>query len=191
MKSDLPVIETNRLILREVAAHDELDMFEYAQLPNVGPTAGWEPHRSLLDTRTILQMFKDKKKYGQLGVFAIILKSNNKMIGTVELHSYVQGYKAELGYTVSPYYWGQNIAVEASQEVIRWGFIALRLKRIECSTFVDNLQSKRVCEKLHLTYEGIRKKGYMLYDGSVHDVYCYALTDDEFFSHYYQSPSED
>ena len=61
-------------------------------------------------------------------------------------------------------------------------FDYLELKRIECSAFVNNNQSNRVCEKLNLEYEGIRKKGYMLYDGSIHDIVCYSITDDEFYN---------
>ena len=175
-----PVIETSRLFLREIRPTDYIDMFEYAQLQNVGPVAGWEPHRSVSDTKSVIQMFRDKKKYGQLPTFAIIHKAENRMIGTVELHTYVRGYKAELGYTVNPNYWGKGYAYEAAKAIIRWGFNYLGLKRIECSTFVTNNQSKRICEKLKLTYEGIRKNGYMLYDGSIHDVYAYALTDEEF-----------
>ena len=46
---------------------------------------------------------------------------------------------------------------------------------------MNSTQSMRVSEKLGLTYEGIRKKGYLLYDGTIHDLACYAITDDEFY----------
>ena len=36
----LPVLETPRLIIREIEESDVYDMFEYASLPNVGPVAG-------------------------------------------------------------------------------------------------------------------------------------------------------
>ncbi len=182
----LPTIETKRLILRETQVSDYKDMFEYASLPNVGPVAGWQPHLNQRMTKDVLQYFHDKKRLGQLGTYAIVLKENNKMIGTVELHSYTPNFKAELGYTVSPYYWGKGIAVEASKVAIEVGFEYLGLKRIECTTYVDNFQSQRVCEKLGLTFEGIRKKGYQLYDGTFHDIRCYAITDDEYFSKEYQ-----
>ncbi len=181
-KINLPLLETERLYLREVEESDTYDMYEYAQLPNVGPVAGWEPHISPSYTKSVIKMFRNKYQYGQLGVFAIVLKSTGKMIGTVELHTYVKGHKAELGYTVSPYFWGNGYAYEASKAVIAWGFDELMLKRIECSAYTTNFQSNRVCEKLKLTYEGIKRKGYMLYDGSVHDVSCYSITDDDFYS---------
>ena len=183
---DAPTMETKRLILRETQLKDYKDMYQYAHLPNVGPYAGWEPHSSPRYSKSVLRLFADKKLYGQLGTLAIIWKENMKMIGTVELHTYTDGFKAELGYTVSPEYWGRGIAVEASKMALKWGFEMLGLKRIECSAYVDNYNSQRVCEKLHLRFEGIRKKAYQLYDGSIHDLRCYAITDDEYYSLEYQ-----
>ncbi len=184
MTQELPTFETERLILREIMVSDASNMFEYAKLSSVGPVAGWEPHTNINETKLIIQLMRDKKKYGQLGVFAIILKSENKMIGTLELHTYVPKFKATLGYALSPYYWGQGIVVEAALELLKWGFITLQLSRIDCEIFTSNLQSQRVCEKLHLQFEGIKKKAYLLYDGTVHDLYCYALTNDEYFKIY-------
>lgn len=186
MREKLPVIETKRLILREIQLDDCFDMFEYARLKDFGPMAGWQPHRSVGETKSIIQLFHDKKKFGQLGTFAVILKEENKMIGTLELHTYIRGYKAELGYSINPMYQGKGYATEASIEAIIWGFEDLGLARIECSTYTHNISSQRVCEKLRFTYEGIRKKGYQLYDGSLHDLKCYAITDDEYFTNKYQ-----
>lgn len=186
MRTKLPVIETKRLILREIELNDCFDMFEYANLNDFGPMAGWQPHRTVGETRQIIQLFLDKVKYGQLGTFAVILKEENKMIGTLELHTYIRGFKAELGYSINPKYQGFGYATEASIEAIIWGFEELGLSRIECTTYTYNRPSQRVCEKLHFTYEGVRKKGYQLYDGSLHDLKCYAITDDEYFSNSYQ-----
>ena len=188
MHRKMPVIETKRLILREIQLSDCVDMFEYATLPYFGPMAGWQPHRTVGETRSIIQLFLDKKKYGQLGTFAVCLKEeNNKMIGTLELHTYLRGFKAELGYSINPKYQNKGYATEAAIEAIIWGFEDLGLARIECSTYTHNFSSQKVCEKLHFTFEGIRKKGYQLFDGSLHDIKCYAITEDEYFSNEYQN----
>ncbi|MCK9536539.1 MAG: GNAT family N-acetyltransferase [Bacilli bacterium] len=187
MDMKLPLLFTPRLLLREIEEKDCLDMYEYAHLSYVGPTAGWKPHSSPNETKAIIRMFIDKKKLGQLGTYAIIWQQTNKMIGTVELHTYIKNFKAELGYTVNPLYWGRGIAVEASKKVISLGFEVLKLRRIECASFVSNTQSRRVCEKLGLSFEGIRKKGYLNYDGSIHDINCYAITDDEYFQRLYNN----
>lgn len=176
MVNNLPRLETSRLILREICEKDAKDMYEYAQMPNVGPSAGWEPHTSLSYTKDVIRMFNRKKYYGQLGVYAIILKEENKMVGTIELHTFTPNFKAELGYTVSPLYWGRGIAFEASKKILEYGFEGLNLKRIECMCFPDNKQSQRVCEKLLINYEGIRRLGYQLYDGQIKDIVSYAMT---------------
>lgn len=186
MNTKLPIIETKRLLLREIRLSDCNDMYEYACLPGFGPMAGWQPHRTVGETKSIIQLFLDKKKYGQLGTFAVVLKENNKMIGTLELHTYLRGFKAELGYSINPKYQGNGYATEAAIEAIIWGFEDLGLARIECTMYTHNFSSQKVCKKLNFEYEGIRKKGYQLYDGSLHDLKCYAITDDEYFSNSYQ-----
>ena len=63
----VPHMETKRLILREIKESDFVDMYEYAKLPNVGPVAGWAPHKRLGETKAIISLFNDKKLCGQLG----------------------------------------------------------------------------------------------------------------------------
>lgn len=182
MEKELPLIETDRLILRQIKNSDAEDLYEYSKEKIVGRNAGWSYHQNLAESRAIIRLFNDKRHFGQLGVYAIVYKKNNKMIGTIELHTYVKGHKSELGYALNPNYWGNGFVVEAAKYIIAYGFDVLRLKRIECCTFVDNKRSQRVCEKLGLTFEGIRKKAYQLYDGSIHDELCYAIVDDEYYN---------
>ena len=176
----LPILETERLLLREVMLKDVYDMYEYSKIPIVGYNAGWEPHANLSHTKEVIKMFRKKYMFNQLGTFAVILKAEGKMIGTCELHNYIKDYKAELGYTISPYFQNKGYATEASKAVLTWGFEELNLKRIECNCLKGNLKSKRVCEKLLFTYEGLRKNGYQLFDNSIHDLECFGMIDDEY-----------
>ena len=181
-----PKFETKNLIIREIELKDAIDFFVYACRDDVGPTAGWRPHRNISDTKAVISLFREKKYDGQLPTLAIILKENNQMIGTLELHSYEEGFKAELGYSINPEYANRGFATEASFKALEWGFDILGLERIECTMYVSNIASKKVSEKLHLTYEGIRKKGYRLYDGTFHDIYAYAITKEEYYSDDYR-----
>lgn len=183
---NVPYFETKNLIIREIELSDAPFFFRYACRDDVGPYAGWRPHKTISDTKAVISMFRQKKYEGQLPTLAIILKEFNVMIGTLELHSYEPGYKAELGYSINPDYTNFGFATEASFKALEWGFRELGLSRIECTMYVNNLASKKVCEKLRLNYEGIRKKGYKLYDGTLHDIYAYAITDDEYYSKEYQ-----
>ena len=71
-------LETERLILRAWKITDFDDFFEYASINGVGEKAGWEHHKSKDESLEILKMFIDEEK-----VFAIVLKENQKVIGSI------------------------------------------------------------------------------------------------------------
>jgi RimJ/RimL family protein N-acetyltransferase len=59
----------------------------------------------------------------------------------------------EVGWSVTPPRWGAGFAPEAGQASIAWGF-ASGLSRIVSFTRVDNERSRRVMEKLGMSYVG-------------------------------------
>lgn len=73
----MKTLETERLILRKFVEDDLDDLFEYAQSPNVGPNAGWAPHKTKEDSANILKMFIEEDE-----VWAIVEKKSNKVIGS-------------------------------------------------------------------------------------------------------------
>ena len=180
----LPVIETDRLILRNINFKDYMDMYEYAQTPYVGPNAGWEPHQSPSQTMGVIAMMVNAPNHGSLGTFAIVLKEENKMIGTIELFNLTPNFKAELGYALNNKYWGQGFVPEAAEAIIEWGFVRLNLKRIEINLFPSNHQSERVCQKLGFIKEGLLRNAYLRYDGQIFDEIKYSMTDQEYFEKY-------
>lgn len=58
----------------------------------------------------------------------------------------------------------------------------LELKRLEYCHFPHNHASKRVCEKLGFTFEGILRNKYLLYDGTVLDDVVYSITSEDYYS---------
>lgn len=181
---NLPTLMTSRLIIRPISVLDADDMYEYAKTPYVGPSAGWEPHKSIDYTVAIIRNMQMIKSPNDLGNWAIVYRATGKMIGTIELYNHIPEFKAELGYALNPQYWGQGLIPEAAFEVITYGFEYLRLKRIEVGVLVDNYQSQRVCEKLGFVKEGIVRNGYLRYDGIVFDKLQYGMTNKEYFEKY-------
>lgn len=176
----LPTLYTERLMIRPLSVLDADDMYEYAKTPLVGPMAGWPPHLSISDTINVIKIMSTIKTPYELGAWAIVLKNSQKMIGTIELYNHYHHFKAELGYSLNPTYWGNGYATEAAREVISFGFDYLDLKRIEVGTFLDNYQSQRVCEKLGFIKEGVARNGYIRYDGKIFDKLVYGMTNTEY-----------
>lgn len=181
IKLILPHLETERLILREIKRSDARSLFEYAQHPSVGPSAGWEPHKTIDESLEFINYSIKKRDFGQPGTFAIIHKENYKMIGTIEIHSYKE-YKGEIGFVLHPEYWGKGIITEAAKAVIIYGMEILKLKRLTYCHFHENNMSKRVCQKLEFTFEGILRNKYLMYNGELKDDITYSIISDDYFN---------
>ena len=144
----MKTIETERLILRDWEETDLDDFFEYAKVEGVGEMAGWPHHENIEVSEKILRDFIAKGD-----VYAIVLKENNKVIGSLRIHNRTPdtGYKAaiqrEIGYVVSKTYWGLGIAPEAAKAAIRYAFEEINVDVLWCGHFTTNYQSQRVIEK--------------------------------------------
>ena len=147
-------IETDRLLLRAWQETDVEDFYEYAKVDGVGQMAGWLPHENMEESRTILSFFiRDRK------TFAIVLKENGKVIGSVGLEErdgepeVPEGSRGrEIGYALSKDYWGRGLVPEAVQAVIDYCFTELAFDWLTCGHFVWNHQSRRVVEKCGFQY---------------------------------------
>ena len=170
-------LETERLLLRPFQETDLDDFYEYAKNPHVGPNAGWPPHGSKEDSLKILNIFMSNDE-----VWAIVNKENNKLIGSIGLHTEPLRSTEDvkmLGYVLSEDYWGRGLMVEASKAVINYAFDNMYLQLLAVHYYPFNQQSKRVIEKCGFVYEGTLKHAKQIYDGSVYDVVCYSMTRDE------------
>ena len=145
-------IETPRLILRPWKESDLQDFYEYASVDGVGQMAGWLPHKSMEESKMILDMFIAEQK-----TLALELKENGKVIGSVGLEAidFTDAGKMkgrEIGYALSKKYWGKGIMPEAVKAVINFCFEELQYEWLTCGHFIWNNQSRRVVEKCGFRY---------------------------------------
>ncbi|MDS3860519.1 GNAT family N-acetyltransferase [Thermosynechococcaceae cyanobacterium BACA0444] len=84
------------------------------------------------------------------GLWALVLKENNKVIGDCGLVlQNVDGIeKVEVGFHIQRQLWGQGLATEAAQACCQYGFNQLQLKQLVCLIHPQNLASRRVAEKI-------------------------------------------
>lgn len=144
-------IETDRLILRPFEETDLDDFYEYASVEGVGEMAGWKHHEDKGKTKEILDLFISEDK-----TFAICLKDNGKVIGSLGVEKYgledklteFFDYKGrELGYVLGKDYWGSGLMAEAVKAVTNYLFKELDFDFLLCGYYAFNSQSKRVQEK--------------------------------------------
>lgn len=147
------IIETERLILRKWTQNDAESIFEYAKDPEIGPIAGWPPHKNIEESRFVIDNVLSGAE-----CFAICEKDNNVAIGAIELKlkdntdKTDQDDECELGYWLGKPFWGRGYMPEAARALLKHGFEELGMKTIWCAYYDGNIKSKRVQEKVGFVY---------------------------------------
>ena len=168
-------IETERLLLRPFRESDAEAFFKCCQNPNIGNNAGWKPHGSLEESQEILRSVF----ISQSGIWAIILKEDGRLIGSVGI---IPDPKREnpqarmLGYWLDESHWGKGYMTEAVQSVLDYGFSTLQLSLITANCYPHNERSQQLLKRHGFIYEGTLHQAELTYDGHLYDHQCYYLT---------------
>ncbi len=174
--SHLPELTTERLTLRKMLVADTSDMYEYASREEVTRYLTWMPHSDRSYTREYLQYLGNRYSAGMFYDWAIVYEPDCKMIGTCGFTSFNCSHdSAEVGYVLNPEYWGKGIAPEAVSRVLEFGFEDLGLHRIEARFMEENDRSRRVMEKVGMTFEGIIREGMFVKGNYVNVGVCSVL----------------
>ena len=159
IKKENNIMETERLLLRKWTLADAESLFEYAKDPDVGPIAGWPPHKDIEESKEVI-----KNVFNGAECYAICEKGTDIAIGAVELK--LNGHtdmtkrddECELGYWIGKPFWGRGYMPEAARKLMQRGFEDLGMSASWCGYYDGNQKSKRVQEKLgflphHTCYE--------------------------------------
>jgi ribosomal-protein-alanine N-acetyltransferase len=174
--TDLPVIATERLLLRAITINDVADIFAFTSNPITSEWLSWYPHQTPADTAGFVSSVLAKYEANTPAQWVIADKQDGKVIGIcgfVNFSAYDEN--AEVAYVVSPDYWGRGILTEALTAIIQWAFAHGGLSRIEARCEVGNVASERAMQKAGLRLEGECIK-FLKRKGALRDYRLYAIT---------------
>ena len=148
-------LQTKRLILRGWQENDADSLYKYAQNPNIGLIAGWQPHTSIENSREIIKNVLSADK-----TYAVVLKQTGEVIGSIGLmmsrseinSAQMTISEGEIGFWIGEPFWGQGLIPEAVCELLRHAFEDLQLTAVWCGYYNGNEKSKRVQEKCGFAY---------------------------------------
>ena len=141
-------MQTDRIILRPWRESDAEALYKYASDPDVGPRAGWPPHKSVEESLEIIRTI-----FHNDHTWAIELKETGEAIGAIgyylhgESNIEIGEHDAEVGYWVAKPYWNQGICTEALRLMIDRCFKEKHFEVLWSDFFTDNPASGRVMEK--------------------------------------------
>lgn len=147
------MLTTDRLVLRPWKESDAESLYEYAKDPEVGPIAGWKPHKNVNESLEVI-----KHVLSVAECYAICERETDIAIGAISLKS--KGHtdmtdredECELGYWLGKPFWGRGYMPEAATELLRHAFENLNMTTVWCGYYDGNHKSKRVQEKVGFIY---------------------------------------
>jgi len=175
VSDDFPDLETERLILRQLTLEDADFIFRHFSDSAVTQYLMDEPPvTEYAQAQEIIRFYLEPagKTHNRWG---LVRKSDQQLIGTCGYHKWDKRYfRAEIGYDLSPGYWGQGYMAESLRAVLQNGFQRMGLNRIDALVYIENDRSVRLLQQLGFKLEGILRD-YFYLDGKFYDHYLFAL----------------
>ncbi|AXN39754.1 GNAT family N-acetyltransferase [Peribacillus butanolivorans] len=170
-----PILETERLILREITKEDAEGIFACFSNENVTRYYGQETLESIEEAVKFVDFFSNNYNEKRGIRWGIEKKETKGIIGTIGFNAWLPKHKrAEIGYEIHPEQWGKGYASEAVSRVLTYGFDVMNLTRIGAVVFLNNEASNKLLTNIGFQKEGVLKK-YMYQNGVAHDTYVYSL----------------
>jgi RimJ/RimL family protein N-acetyltransferase len=149
-------LQTERLVLRRFTEADVDNLFDLDGDPEVMRflTGGKPTPREVIRNETLPRILHYYERFVGFGFWAAIEKSTGDFLGWFEFRPPEGGGPdgVELGYRLRKSAWGKGYATEGLRALIRNGFTELGVRRVVAQTMAVNTASRRVMEKVGLTY---------------------------------------
>ncbi|MDG4658430.1 GNAT family protein [Ectobacillus antri] len=171
---DFPILETERLYLRQITVEDATALFSTFSRSDVTRYYGMEPFTSIEQAEHMVKSFAEGFEAKRSMRWGISLKGEPTLLGTIGLNNWNTTHRrAEVGYELHPDYWSKGYVTEAIQAITTYSFSELQLVRLGATVFPENPASVRVLEKNGFEKEGILRN-YLMQNGTSHDVWMLA-----------------
>ena len=182
--SQLPQLETKRLILKKIAIENSADMYSYSSLESVTKYLLWSPHLNIHETKGYIEYLQREYRKGNYADWGITYKENGVFIGTIGFANIdMDNNSGEIGYVLNPAYHRRGIMTEALERVLEFAFGTLAMHRVQLRIMDGNEASVKLAEKMGFKYEGMLRDS-ILCKGAYRTVRYYSMIENEYFARY-------
>ncbi|MEM7759984.1 MAG: GNAT family N-acetyltransferase [Cyanobacteria bacterium P01_A01_bin.40] len=167
----MQILETSRLTMRYITSHDAEALIPILGDPEVMRYSIIGVHNPKQIKQFIEQRLLSYLECG-FGLYALIHKQEQVLIGYCGffIQSVEQQQEVEIGYRLAKKYWGQGLATEAAQEILKYGQERFNFKRFICLIEPANIRSVRVATKLGMELE--KMIVYYGLDVAMYSLHC-------------------
>lgn len=154
MNLDFPIIQTERLSLRQLTKEDVEAMVEIAayKLPDPTPDQAEE------------YIIKANEDFENRTGYTWGLEHNKELVGTIGFYRGFANKTGEIGYVMREAHKRQGFMSEAILAILKYGFEILGLKKITAYTELSNTASVRLLEKLGFENTNFKFEKYNIFE---------------------------
>lgn len=159
-------MKSDRIRLRHWQESDAEALYKYASDLEVGPRAGWAPHRTLEESLEVIRTV-----FNNPTTWAIVWNETGEAIGAMgygpscDCSLPARECEPTVGYWVGKPYWGMGICTEALRLMIGHIRKTTDIRSLISGHFADNPASGRVMEKCGFVPTGETAFDNRLYNG--------------------------
>jgi len=160
-----PVLTTERLVLRETAAHDVEAVFAMESDPVAMRYWSKPPMRDISEAQAAVERAMGFFR-ARVGLrWSIARPADDRMLGHLSLFNFSeQSGRADIGYGLAREHWGRGFMHEALIAVVDYAFGPLGLRRLEADIDPRNQASLRALESLGFAHEGLLRERWQVGD---------------------------
>ena len=157
-----PVLETERLILRELNDDDVNVIFKLRSNPITNKYIERELPTKLSQAEDFINKITQEQIDKKSITWLLTLKEDKTAIGSICIWNINHGEQyGEVGYSLLPEYFKKGFMSEALKSVLDFGFHKMKLKTMEAFTHKNNTASKTLLEKHQFVFQSERReKGF-------------------------------
>jgi len=168
-------IDTPRLLLRKITSKDQQDIYRNINHDKAVLKFFGAAYYDTYEESSIARLIELSAK-PDCYCWGIERKDNNECIGVLlEQENNEQALNIELGYAIGSDHWNKGYVTEALNAVIPFLFDKIGFHKIIAGYITENTASKRVLQKCHMKFEGIRKDDFYFNDRFYDIAYHYIL----------------
>ncbi len=174
-QNTLPIITTDRVVLRWVSEDDIDSLYEVFSDSQVMRYWSSAPFTTRDEAVKLQREIATGNESNTMIKWGLALRDSDRLIGTTTLFNLnLDNGRAEVGYAMGRTHWGKGYMIEALHALLDHAFEVMQLRRLEADVDPRNAASIRTLERLGFQREGYLRERWHV-NGEIQDALFYGL----------------
>jgi [ribosomal protein S5]-alanine N-acetyltransferase len=176
----LPVLKTNRIVLRELVKTDAMSLLSMLSTQEVAKFIS-PPPTTLQGFEKFVQWAQRERQAGNQFTFGMVPEGYDHAVGIVQVRAIAPKFSvAEWGFAVGSPFWGTGLFLASARTTLDFAFQHTAVNRLEARAVVENARGNGALRKLGAVQEGILR-GSLVKDGKHLDQIMWSILSRDWF----------